>query len=223
MDRQWAVLWVKGRDAPDEIATYIDVEHDPIIQDLQGWLTDPVAAEAPPSYPSVTSDPRPLEPVPALLAARDRDVLPIFRTHGIHAHFREHEQRAYTHGLVLAERGEVVIETAVEPVPERLRQWRRITRDQTLEELLYADVVQTLGWTDIQHSAGDIKRITEALLLKRGVATSAWFRKDGSRPALWRWTVCLDAMRTAGILLAVMRASDPQAAAFVARSIVDAV
>ena len=88
------------------------------------------------------------------------------------------------------------------PCAERIRQWNRLP-----EEVTYKQIVDTLGWKQVENDAAVVKAITEALMCHRGVATSVWYMQQG-RINLWRKTECISELRAATTFVARVRMGD---------------
>ena len=219
----WAILWpeMPKRVAAVALWTHLDVARDPVVGQLREWLGAGAAPDAAPRYPNAAArllDLRPAEPVPAALrwsltddvvwsALEHAGLAPVLTPY--HRLFRQSADR--------------IAPAAVQPSDERLRQWRRVTQDGAIADLTFKALGDCLGWfagqprTLVPQDAGLVHALTDALLraptgrggdsTAGGIAdASRWYVKAGDRtPALWRWPVCLAAMRVAAVYVSRLK------------------
>ena len=195
----WGILWPK-RPNGKCIPTRMDVQRDPIIEELREWVRtgfhEPV-----PSYPAMhTLDVRPAEIVPPELATTSPDVWPFLQRAGL--------ERACGKRLAAYQRSHgLPIPAAQQPHDERLRQFQRITSNS--EEVPYKTIAECLGWHNILNDTLAVKCITEALMLQPNrsggpVQLNVWYMKRGDH-AYWRWRMVLHEMRMAAIFITRLR------------------
>jgi hypothetical protein len=208
---EWPMLWppMPRCVARSALWTHLDTARDPVV----GQLREAIAAGAAvplPVYPAVGAlDLRPVEAVPHELQTISPDVWPgmVATAPGL--------ARACSRIIVLyGQSAGVPVRAAGAPHDERLRQWRRVTRDGTVAELSYRVIGECLGWfaadgTQARHQDTClVKAIVAALLRSRATAPlkddAAWYN-NGASPVLWRWAACLWEMRLATVFVARLR------------------
>ena len=223
---KWSVLWPPRPRAAltaGIIPTFIDVERDPIVPQLRHWLLERHAHDsstlAPaPVYPAVQPNPpdlRPPEPVPLeMQGLEDHNVWKELVAAGLQCCLWSYYVNAYTRW---DPQTHPIPSSAREPCPERLRQWRRLTRlnnDCSQEAtgggdlLTYRQICDCLGWQGLGHEAGNIQALTTALVRHRhaGTPVTAWLTvRSGGAPNLWKWRVCLYEMRVAAVFVERLR------------------
>ena len=195
----WGILWPK-RPNGKCLPMRIDVQRDPIIEELREWVHTGFHEPAP-SYPAMhTVDVRPAEIVPPELTSTSPDVWPLLQRAGL--------ERACGKRLVAYQRSHgLPIPAAQQPHDERLRQFQRITSNT--EEVPYKMIAECLGWHGTLNDTLAVKCITEALMLQPNrsggpVHLNVWYMKHGDH-AYWRWRMVLQEMRIAAIFITRLR------------------
>jgi hypothetical protein len=199
---EWRILWAPRHTNTLVIPTYIDVVADPIVPLLRAWIANGNAeCEPPPAYP-VASDERPSEVVPDMFRAMDLHVMPVMEAAGLRPALERMDMlrpsditpmQAYqaTDGMPVT--------PAAEPCAERLRQWRRLPSEMT-----YKQIVDALGWNDVEKDANLVHAITSVLMRRQCVTEGMWCTKR-NRLNFWKWSVCMEELRQAAILVARLR------------------
>ena len=200
--KEWCILWPKRSAAqPLVITTYLDVERDPIIQQLRDWIASDDRPA--PTYPALgVVDLRPVEMVPLALRATDTDVWPMLRRAGL--------ERACAKQMDAYHRSQGThVAAADAPHDERLRQYRRLV-EAGVEELSCRQINEILGWGCANDTAL-LKAITEVLMqypnrLGGPITTTAlWYNASNGNVVLWRHGLCLWEMRLAVIFVTRLR------------------
>ena len=188
-----AALFPRNRNAQQQW-THIDVAVDPIVPVLRDWVTrclDDVAARGhPPAYPAA-NDPRPPERVLDGFGALPNggDVYPNITASLLPGTLAAYE-KYYAKGGI-SSYSEAVCD-------ERLRQWRRLTKDGRVTDLPFKQIVRALGYCEIENDYQVIHAITHALMQHRhpSISHNRWYDRQG-RTINWTWPLCLPSMRDA--------------------------
>ena len=233
----WAILWpeMPKRVAAVALWTHLDVARDPVVGLLRQWLAAGAPPDAVPRYPNTAAQPldlRPAEPVPPALrsSVNDQFVWAALQHAGLKAVLAPYMQ-------LFCQSADRITPAAVQPADERLRQFRRITRDGAIVDLTFKTLAECLGWFAgdalVPQDAGLVHVLTKELLRTplpttenaspEGIAdASRWYIKAGKRnPALWRWPLCLAAMRTAAVYVSRLKLAGANVD-FLAKAIVGA-
>lgn len=195
--------WMCGPVDEGRLWTRIDVENDPIVDDLCEWFSNGSADRgevAPTLWTRTRPDHRPTPIVPESLTAMDtREIVPRLKAAGLGVPLM------YLFPYYTIDNHPLT--TAMQVDGEHLHQWNRLTANQVY--LPYSDIVRCLGWHEFERNYQTVQRITAELLKNnpmRPIQPSEWYTDDvKTKKKTWRWSLCLGDMRVAIVFLEGLR------------------
>lgn len=194
------------------LPTFLDLQHDPFIAQVNRWATNDDPREAAPVYPAVgVVDPRPgthcvtigaclrpVLPMPVVFSKFNEpvDIADVFARCKLGDVF--HKYLSY-YNLAMREKDGANVSAARVPCQEIIRQFNRMMPTQSLS---LNEITTFLGWSQGLHQDTPVvKGIVKRLLKFRDENpidnNSQWFSKNKNKPIQWFWKHCLDEIRIA--------------------------